>query len=145
MNLSEAANRVIDLSRRIHDYYEAELPKRFPNYPLLEREEDLDIEEQMAPPEKTELQDFLATLPEETLFQLMLIRYLGRGEFGTNDLAVNYEKLKKKLDDAEHAVFDMMVFDTTVGEELSDGLEKLRKDNINVDKLPLKKAKARKR
>lgn len=145
MKVSEAANRVIDLSCRIREYYETELPKRFPNYPLLDREEDLDIEEQMAPPEKQELRDFLETLSEETLFQLMLIRHLGRGEFGVENLAEDYEKLKKKLENVEYAIFRMMVFNATIGGELRDGLDQLRKHNIDVDKLPLKKVRTRKR
>lgn len=36
MNISEAVNKVIDLSGKIRDYYDAELPKRFPNYPLVD-------------------------------------------------------------------------------------------------------------
>ncbi len=47
--------------------------------------------------------------------------------------------------DPGNAVFEMMVFKGTLAEALNDGLEELRKHKINVDKLPLKKVKVRKR
>ncbi|HTU90782.1 MAG TPA: hypothetical protein VMF69_11955 [Gemmataceae bacterium] len=144
MNVSEAAKKVIDLSGKIRDYYEAELPKRYPNYPLVELE-DLETEDDFPPPEEKELNDFLATLPAETIYQLYLLRHLGRWEFGANDLAVNYERLKKMIGTAEQAVFEMMTFKATLADNLLEGLEELRKHNINTDKMPLKKAKARKR
>lgn len=77
MNLSEAVNKVIDLSSKIRDYYDAELPKRYPNYPLVELA-DLETDDDFPPPEEIELKEFLATLPEETIYLLLLIMRLGR-------------------------------------------------------------------
>lgn len=140
MNVSEAANRVIDLSRKIRDYYETELPKRHPNYPLVGPGE----ETAPPPPEEKKLSDFLATLSDDTIYQLILIAEIGRGDFGTEDLAVNYESLKGMFGDSEQAVSEMMDI-APLADYLLDGLEELRKHNINVDKMPLKKMKVRKR
>ena len=77
MNLSESANKVIRLASRVRDYYAAELPKRHPHYPLVGPDE----ESAPPPPEETELRDFLASLPDETIYQLTLLMYLGREDF----------------------------------------------------------------
>jgi len=140
MNLSDAANRVIELARKVRDYYASELPKWHPNYPLV----GLDEESAPPPPEERELRDFLATLSDDMIYQLILVMYLGRGDFGTDDLAGYYEALKGTFGGPEHAVSQMMD-KAPLADYLSDGLEELRKHKINVDKMPLKKVKVRKR
>jgi hypothetical protein len=145
MNFSEVVHKVIDLSGKIRDYYDTEMPKRFPNYPLINSAAGESEEDVPPPPEEKELSDFLASLPEETIYQLYLLMHLGRWEFSANDLAENYERLKKMVETAENAVFEMTAFDTTLGGNLLDGLEELRQHKINIDKMPLKKTKARKR
>jgi len=140
MNLSDAANRVIDLARKVREYYASELPKRHPNYPVVGLEE----ESAPPPPEEKELRDFLSTLSEEMIYQLILIMYLGRGDFGTDDLAGYYATLKGAFGDPEHAASQMMD-KAPLADYLLDGLEELRKHKINVDKMPLKQAKVRKR
>jgi hypothetical protein len=141
MTVSEAAHRVIDLARKVRDYYATELPKRHPNYPLV----GFDEESVLPPAEEKELRDYLATLSDETIYQLILIMYLGRGDLGTNDLEESYETLRGTIGDSEQAVSQMMIYKATLADELSDGLEELRKHKINADKIPLKKVKVRKR
>lgn len=144
MKVSEAAKRVIDLSRKIHEYNEVEYPKHYPNYPLVEPEE-VEGDKVPPPPEEKELSDFLSSLSEEMLRQLLLIKHFGWGGFGPEDLAVNYEKLKETVGGAEEIVFELMTFKETLAADLLDGLEELHKHNIDVDKLPMKKIKGRKR
>ncbi len=139
MKLSEAANRVIDLAREVRAYYTIELPKRHPNYPLV----GLDDESVPPPPEEKELRRFLATLSDEQIYQLLVIMYLGRSDFGTDDLAENYEAWDA-FADREQATSQMMD-KAPLADHLSDGLEELRKHKIDVDKMPLKKVKARKK
>lgn len=139
MNVSAAANKVIDLAGKVRDYYETELPKRHPNYPLV-GPNDASVP---PPAEEKALSDFLAMLSEETIYQLMLIAYLGRGEFGMEDLALEYERLKDAFGDPAQAASEMMDY-ASLADYLSDGLAELRKHNINADKMPLKKLKARK-
>lgn len=142
MNLSEATKTVIDLARKVSDYYATELPRRYPNYPLI----DLDEEEIVpSPAEERRLSNFLSTLSHELIYQLILLMYLGRGDFGTDDLAENHERLKGTFGDAKDAASHMMLYKATLADELSDGLEELGKHKINVDKLPLKRIKVRKR
>src|SRR5438552_1893723 len=140
MNLSEAANKVIGLASRVRDYYAAELPKRHPHYPLVGPDE----KSAPPPPEETELRDFLATLPDETIYQLTLLMYLGRGDFGADDLASYYQALPGMIGNPGEATSQMMIYKATLADELSDGLEELRKHGINVDRMPLQKAKVRK-
>jgi hypothetical protein len=139
MTLLEAAHKVIALAREVRDYYAAELPKRHRHYPLV----DLDEESPPAPSAERELRAFLSSLPEETVYQLILIMYLGRGDFGVDDLAGYYKALNGTFGDREHAV-SQMTDKAPLADYLSDGLEELRKHRIDVNKMPLKKVKLRK-
>lgn len=141
MKVSDAVNKVIDLAGKISNYYETELPKKYPNYPIV----DLDEENFPPPPETKELNDFLATLTDETIYQLMLIASLGRNEFSVDNLAANYERLKGELGSSKQAVSEMMITAPVLAEELSDGMEELNKHAMNVNKMPLKRTKAQKR
>jgi hypothetical protein len=140
MSLSEAAKRVIDLARKVREYYTTELPKRHPNYPLVGPDEQT----APPPPEEKELRNYLGTLSDEMISQLILIMYLGRGDFGMEELPGYYEALRGTFGDPEHAAAQMMD-KAPLADYLSDGLEELRKHKIDVDKMPLKKVKARKR
>jgi hypothetical protein len=141
MKLSEAVNRVIDLGSKIYDYYDAELPKWHPNYPLV----NLDDKEPPPPPEEKELGDFLASLPEDMVYQLMLVMNVGSTLAETDTLADYYEEMKGEFKDTEDAVSFLMKKLASLAFDLSEGLEELRKHKINVDKLPLKKPSVRKR
>jgi hypothetical protein len=139
MNLSEVANRTIELARKVYDYYTAELPKVHPNYPLVGPDDGTAL----PPPEEKELHDFLANLSEDMFYRLMLIMYLGRGDFGMDKLGEYFEELKGAFGDPPHAA-SHMIHQAPLADYLADGLEELRKHKINVDKLPLKKTKSRK-
>ena len=139
MKLSSAAQRVIELAQKTRAYYEAELPKHHPKYPLVSVLE----EEPPAPPEKQQLKQFLASLSDEMVYQLLLIMCLGRGDFEANDLAASYEALKSTFGKAEWAVAQMME-KAPLAEYLSDGLEQLTQHQINVDHLALRKPRTRK-
>ena len=139
MTLSEAAHKVIELGRTVHDYYDTELPKWHPNYPLV----GLDEVDPPAPPAEKELRAFLASLSKEMVYQLILIMYLGRGDYGTDDLALSYANLKIMFRSPDQAASRMMGY-APLAAYLSDGLEELRKHQIDVDKMPLKKIKLRK-
>jgi hypothetical protein len=141
MNLSDAINRVIELARKVSDYYETELPKRHPNYPLVGPEG----EDTPPPPEEKELGDFLATLPEEQIYQILLLIDFARGERGSDNMAEYYDGLKVLYGDEDEARSHLIWHVATLADALTDSIEELRKHKINVDKLPLKKAKARKR
>ena len=132
MKLSEAATRVITLARKIRAYYSAELPKLHPHYPVV----DMTVLGPPPPNEELELEHFLQSLPPETLYRLILLMYLGRGDFGTSNLAGAFMHVKDTFDKPEWAISQMMG-KATLAEYLSDGLSELKRHHIPVDDLPL--------
>ena len=139
VTLSETAKRVIDLARKVYDYYAVELPKRHPDYPLVH----VDDEDTPPPPEERELKRLLASLPDDMIYQLLLIMNLGRGDFDTDDLADSYEALRESSVRPEQAA-SQMLGKASLADYLFDGLEELRKHKINVDKMRLTNVKVRK-
>jgi hypothetical protein len=132
MKLSEAAQRVITLAREVRRYYNTELPKWYPDYPVISTA-------QKGPPppkEERELRNLLRSLPSETIYRLTLVMYLGRGDFGTDDLPGNYEALRQTFGKPEGAASQMME-KVPLAEYLSDGLSELERHRIPVDDLPL--------
>ncbi len=140
MNLSEAANKTIELASKIRNYYDVELPKWHPNYPLVSPDEA----DPPPPREENELRNFLGTLSEDEFYQLMLIMYLGRGDITRDSMGEYFEELKGAFGAPSQAA-SHMINHAPLADYLLDGLEELRKHKINVDKLPLKKTKVRKK
>ncbi len=139
MKLSEVAKRVIDLAGKVYDYYTAELPKFYKNYPLVNPGET----DPPPPAEKKELEQFLRTLPEDTIYQLQLLANLGSGMVFLDEMTAAYEELKSSPANWEWAVSELLDRATLAG-DLSDGLDELKQHDINVDKLPLKRSRSRK-
>ncbi len=131
MKLSEAAKTVIPLARKVREYYDAKLPKWYPDYPVI----DPAREGPPPPKEQRELRDFLGSLPSETIQQLILLMYLGRGDFGADDLPGSYEALKQTFGKSEWAASQMME-KAPLAQYLSDGLLELKRHRISVDDLP---------
>jgi hypothetical protein len=104
MKLSEAAKRVITLARKVREYYDAELPNWYPDYPVINPAQ----EGPPPPKEEGELRKFLRSLPPETISRLMLLMYLGRGDFGADDLPGSYEALKQTFGKSGWAASQMM-------------------------------------
>jgi hypothetical protein len=133
MKLSEAADRVITLARKVREYYDAELPKWYPDYPVIDPAQ----EGPPPPKEERELSSFLRSLPSETIYRLILVMSLGRSDFGTDDLAGSHQALKQKFGTPERAAYHLM-HTAPLAEDLSDGLRELKRHRIPVDELPLK-------
>lgn len=136
MKLSEAAENVIALAREVRGYYDAELPKWYPGYPVISPAD------QGPPPpkEERELRNFLRSLPSEMIYRLILVMHLGRGDFGADDLPGSYEALKQTFGKPEWAVSQMMG-KAPLANYLSDGLVELERQRIPVDELPLEETK----
>jgi hypothetical protein len=142
MNLSEAVNRVIGIASKIPVYYETELRKLFPNYPLV----DLEVEEKLPPPpEEQQLREFLESLSDDLIYQLILIVHFWRGYFRLEDMAAYYAGMKDTVGDRTQALSLLMIYEFTLADQLASGLEELREHKINPDRLPLKKVKVQKR
>ena len=130
MTTTEAAEKAIALSGKVRDYWEVELPKRHPRYPIVQAGEDSGP----PPEEEEELTRFLLDLPEETLYRLLLVMHLGRGDFGIDDLSGHLAQLRNRFDDPKRAV-SQMTDKAPLPEFLCDGLAELRKHRIDIDDL----------
>jgi hypothetical protein len=139
VKLSEAAATVIERARAIRAYWEAELPKRHPDYPVIHLGENSGP----SPPEKAKLREFLADLPPETVYQLLLVMCLGRGDFDSSNLIDHFEQIRTTFPKPEWAISQMME-KAPLAAYLTDGLDKLKHSKINVDKLFTKASRTRK-
>jgi hypothetical protein len=135
MKLSESAAKVIDLASAIRDYWNSELPKRHPNYPLVAPGE----ESGPPPPEEAELRSLLERLPDEDLYELILLTHLGRGGLATRDLATHYRELRETFRNRESAI-SQIEGRGSLAENLANGLAKLRKSGIDIDQLAIASA-----
>jgi hypothetical protein len=131
MKLSETLQEVIALAQAIHNYWEAELPRRHPDYPRVHPGED----DGPSPPEEMNLQELLASLPADVVYKIALIMHVGRGDFGTGNLTKHYQTLTDRYETPQRAA--SVVRKPLLAEYLSDGLTELRKNGIDVDNLPL--------
>src|SRR2546425_3253607 len=91
MKLSEAVEKVIGLAKVIRDYWETELPKQHPDYPVMNPGE----QPLPPPPEEKKLAKLFASLPDDMIYQIGLLMYLGRGDFDVRELADSYKALKE--------------------------------------------------
>ena len=139
MKLSEVAKRVITLAEAIRNYWAHELPKRHPDYPIVHPGE----ESGPPPPEQKKLQELLAKQPEDIIYQLALLMYLGRGDFDATGLAAHYKALKEAFGKPERAAAQMME-KASLADYLSDGLEELKKKDIDPDRLLARRTRSRK-
>jgi hypothetical protein len=130
----------IALAQKVCDYYEEEMPKYRPNYPL----EGPDDEEPPPPPEEAKLRTLLEGLPMETLEQLNLLMNLGRWTVTVDDLASHYEDWKGTFGTPGEAVA-WLIGEASLASYLENALDELRKHKINIDKLPLKQVPSRQR
>ena len=138
MKFSETAAKVISLATVIRDYWNTELPKRHPGYPVVSPGEDSGP----SPPEEAELKRFLEKLPDDAIYKLVLLMYLGRGDFGTDELALHYETLKQRFQKRERAI-SQMEGKAPLADYLGDGMAELRKKGIDLDELMFASASTR--
>jgi hypothetical protein len=130
MKLSQTIAEVVALATAIQNYWNTELPKRHPHYPVVSLNED------SGPPplEQAKLRNLLSSLPEEEIYALMLVMYVGRGDIGTDDLATHYEKLKERFPNPEWAI-SQMEGKAPLAEYLADGLAEFEKCGADVNQL----------
>jgi len=137
MSFSETAERVVNLATAIRDYWNTELPKRHPNYPVVSPGEDSGP----SPPEETELKRFFRGLPDEDVYKLILLMYLGRGDFDADDLATHYGTLKNRYRKRESAI-SQMEGKAPLADYVADGIAELQKSGIDLDQLVFEPATA---
>jgi hypothetical protein len=139
MKLSEVLKKVLPLAEAIRDYWDRELPKRHPDYPL----ENPGEESGPPPPEEQELRDFLASLPGEMVYKVATVASLWRAGPDLSRLGEEYQALEEMFEYPEMMI-SYLVETGALADQLIDALAELKKRKINVDKLNFAPAKARK-
>jgi hypothetical protein len=132
MKLTQVTENVIKLASAIRDYWNAELPKRHPAYPIIQLGEDSGP----SPPEEQQLMDLLSNLSAEEIYDLLLVMYLGRGDFGTSDLAANYRLISERFPTRERAISQLRG-KAPLADYLTDGMAELKRNQIDLDQLKL--------
>ncbi len=130
MKLSEAVREVIRLGDASRAYWDRELPKHHPHYPLIRAEED----SAPPPPEDAQIQTLLKSLPEDQLYTIILLTYVGRGDFSADDLLPAYRTIRETFPSKDLAIAQVSG-KKTLAEYLTDAMEEIQKRHIDLDNL----------
>ncbi len=127
MKFSEVVKRVIDLATPINEYWERELRKRHPKYPLV----DPAVPDPPPPPQEEELRQFLRSLPAEEVHKLVEIYHLGRGDFNAADFPGAVRRGAKSGPVPDHLIEEMA--SGSLNEFFVNGVHELRLAGVDVD------------
>lgn len=130
MTFSEVVERVLPLATAMHGYYEAELPKHYRDYPLMNPGEV----DPPPPPEENQLRELLDRLPDDVIFKLLVLKEVGTQVRSNRDLARRYEALKRTYDERRWAV-DTLLRRLSYGEPLWVSVEEMKDFGIDMDEL----------
>jgi hypothetical protein len=130
MKLSDVVQEVIRLGDASRAYWDKELPKHHPHYPVIRPGET----SAAPPPEDAQIQALLKKLPEEQLYALILLTYVGRGDYNADHLLPAYQDVKETFPSPDLAIAQV-TGEKTVAEYLTDALEEIQKRHIDLDNL----------
>lgn len=128
MTRTDALKELIRLGERSRDYWERELPKRHPKWPIIQSDESSGP----PPPEDAKIQKLLLSLSEEDVYLFCLLMYVGRGDFDIDHLRSAYQKTRDAFPRQELAI-DQMVGKPELADYLTDAWEQLHERNIDLD------------
>jgi len=137
MKLSQVIRKVIRLGDASRAYWDRELPKHHPHYPVI-RPEDRSAP---PPPEDAQIQALLESLPEDQLYAVALLTYVGRGDLTADDLIPAYLTIKQILPNKELAIAQI-TGQKTLGEYLTDAVAEIQKRHIDLDNVTFPSAMA---
>ncbi|MFO0845083.1 MAG: DUF3775 domain-containing protein [Gemmataceae bacterium] len=137
MTLSRVIQEAIPLADAVRKYWSTELPKWHPNYPMVGAGE----KSPPPPPERKKLRELLTRQAEDTIYQLLLVMYLGRGDFGPGELAEHFESLKEQFATPREAIAQLMG-KAPLGDYLAEGLSALNQAGLDPDRLALTPARS---
>ena len=86
------------------------------------------------PPEDAQIQSLLKSLPEDQLYALILLTYVGRGDFSADHLLPAYQTMKETFPSKDLAIAQM-TGKKTLAEYLTDAMEEIQKRHIDLDSL----------
>jgi hypothetical protein len=130
MKLSEVVREVIRLGDASRAYWDRELPKHHPHYPVIRTGEDSGP----APPEDAQLESLLKDLPEDQLYALILLTYVGRGDFSADHLLSAYKTIKENFPNKD-LVIAQITGKMALAEYLADAIDELQNRHIDLDGL----------
>jgi hypothetical protein len=133
MTIETAAGKALTIAEIIRDYWETELPKRHPKYPFVGPGAD----DGPPPPEEKKLRQFLTRLKGDTLYKLALVMYLGRGDIDKHELQSKYKEIREDFSTATRLI-SFMMDKASLADYLERGMEILRNENIDLNKMDLK-------
>jgi hypothetical protein len=139
MKLATVVDKVRALAEVVRDYWARELPKRHPHYPLEYPGED----DGPPPPEEKKLRQLLARLPVETLYKVAMIVNLGWRNFPVSELPNRYQEFREFFD-TPSSVIEWLIGLVSAAEYLEDGMEMLEAQHIDLEKMDLDTARAKK-
>ena len=128
MTFSDTVKRVIDLTAAINDYWDEELPKRHPNYPLVEE----GVDDGPPPPEEKELSDLLHALPPADVYRLAALMYLGRDRRPGTEWEAKAIKVADEWPNIQSLV-RVMKGKGSLGYYLAEGRDALAAHGIDMD------------
>ncbi len=130
MKLSEAVSEVIRLGDASRAYWDTELPRRHPHYPVIRSGEDSGP----PPPENARMQALLKSLPEDQLYKLLMLVYVGRGDFAATPLSSAFQSMKESFPNKDMAVAHMIGMNA-IAEYLRDAVDEIHRRKMDVDTL----------
>lgn len=128
MTRTEVIRELIRLGEESHAYWEKELRKRHPRYPIVQPGEDSGPQ----PPVDDQIQRLLKSLSETDLYIVLTLMYLGRGDFDLEHLKSGFLTMKESFPSRD-AVMDQLLRKQVLSEYLADAMEEIRQGCIDVD------------
>ncbi len=130
MKLSRVVGELIGLGDASHAYWDRELPKHHPHYPVVRAGET----SVPAPPEDAQIQALLNSLADDQLYAVALLTYLGKGDVSADHLQTAFQTMKETLPNKELAIAQIMA-EKSLAEYLTDAMEEIRNREIDLDHL----------
>lgn len=130
MKLSEVVRELIRLGDASRAYWDRELPRHHPQYPVIRAGES----SAPSPPEDAQILALLESLPEDQLYAVIVLTYVGRGDYGADRLLPTYETMKEIFPSRELAIAQIMEM-KSLAEYLTDAMDEIHKRRIDLDSL----------
>lgn len=130
MTFTQLLNRVAELSDRRAEKWAAETRAALPDYPFV-RPGDVEPE---PPAEEAELKALLSSLPDETLYAVAMVLWVGTWGFPVDDLPALKEKIKDRFGERESAIRRLISI-AGMSLEMADGIERFRRGGHEVENL----------
>ena len=130
MKLSKVVREAIRLGHASCAYWDRELPKHHPHYPVIRAGEA----PALPPAEDAQIQALVESLPEDQLYALVLLTYVGRGDVSADQLLPAYQTMKEVFPSRELAIAQV-TGKKALAEYLTDAVAEIHKRHIDLDSL----------